>query len=87
MPYIPQAERADFINFRRAPNTLGALNYAITLLLMEWLEGRELSYETYNNMVGVLECTKQELYRRMIAPYEDFKCKENGDVYRDGGGI
>ena len=32
-------------------------------------------------MVGVLECAKLELYRRMAAPYEDEKIEDNGDVY------
>jgi len=31
--------------------------------------------------VGVLECAKMELYRRVAAPYEDKKKEENGDVY------
>jgi hypothetical protein len=32
-------------------------------------------------MIGVLECAKLELYRRVAAPYEDAKCEDNGDVY------
>jgi len=31
--------------------------------------------------MGVLECIKQEFYRRAVAPYEDKKKEENGDVY------
>jgi len=30
---------------------------------------------------GVLENVKQEMYRRLAAPYEDKKAEENGDVY------
>jgi hypothetical protein len=30
--------------------------------------------------MGVLESAKLELYRRKIAPYEDDKIAENGDV-------
>ena len=33
------------------------------------------------NLVGVLECAKLELYRRLAAPYEDLKIEDNGDVY------
>jgi len=35
-------------------------------------------------VIGVLESVKMELYRRKIADYEDEKCEENGDVYRNG---
>jgi len=34
--------------------------------------------------VGVLECAKLELYRRIAAPYEDEKIVETGDVYTVG---
>ena len=30
---------------------------------------------------GALECAKLEFARRIVAPYEDAKIKENGDVY------
>jgi hypothetical protein len=32
-------------------------------------------------MIGALECCKLELYRMLIAPYEDAKINENGGVY------
>jgi len=57
----------------------GTLNYIITRLCDFWLG--DANYEKYNQVIGVLECVKQELYRRQIAPYEDKKCEENGDVY------
>ena len=40
-----------------------------------------LKYSEINSVIGVLECAKMELYRRIAAPYEDKKCEENGDVY------
>ena len=43
-------------------------------------DGR-LRYTHVNEAVGVLECAKLELYRRVAAPYEDEKIAENGDVY------
>ena len=63
----------------------GTLNYIITRLCDYWCKPEayagEANYEKYNTVIGVLECVKQELYRRQIAPYEDKKCEENGDVY------
>ena len=62
------------------PCNPGTLNYIITRLVV-WYLGENPNYERYNAAIGVLECAKQELYRRKIAPYEDEKCEENGDVY------
>ena len=61
----------------------GTLNYIITRLCDYWSRdfSGEANYEKYNAVIGALECVKQELYRRQIAPYEDKKCEENGDVY------
>ena len=42
--------------------------------------GAEKSYGRFNAILGALECCKQEVYRRMISPYEDQKIEENGDV-------
>jgi hypothetical protein len=38
------------------------------------------SYAKINEAVGVLECAKLELYRRLAGPYEDGKIAQNGDV-------
>lgn len=59
----------------------GDLNYAITTLCSEYLAIRGLRYSNINEVVGVLECAKMELYRRVAAPYEESKINENGDVY------
>ena len=80
MPYIPEAarERAEY-----QPRTAGELNFAITSLLLDYIEDvRGKSYEAYNEVVGVLESVKLELYRRAVAPYEEEKAEVNGDVYR-----
>jgi hypothetical protein len=57
------------------------LNYVLTDLVTDYLDQRTPSYAVFNEVIGVLECMKLELYRRILAPYEDEKCKENGDVY------
>ncbi len=78
MPYIKPDERNEFA--RETPVTIGQLNYAITMLCQDFIGSRP-SYSEYNEIVGVLECAKQEFYRRAMVPYEDEKIKENGDVY------
>jgi len=55
----------------------GELNYVVTKILKEIYP---LRYFHLNRAIGVLECIKQEYYRRVAAPYEDVKIKESGDV-------
>lgn len=94
MPYIKPAERKELniaatqaINALVMQNgnidrmTLGQLNYLITSMLVDIVERRGKSYTIYNELIGVLECVKLELYRRAVASYEDKKIQENGDVY------
>lgn len=56
----------------------GNINYCICSMMKELYPA---SYYNYNRMMGVVACVQQELYRRMVAPYEDKKIKENGDVF------
>lgn len=58
----------------------GDLNYILTRILHTTIIHCGKSYDTLNALIGVLECCKLELYRRIAAPYEDKKIKENGDV-------
>ncbi len=55
----------------------GALNYAVTKILKDIYEP---SYFNYNRAMGVLSAIQAEWYRRDVAPYEDTKIAENGDV-------
>lgn len=66
---------------RRNPRDAGELNYVITEALIGYLRVKGLRYATLNEIVGVLECAKAEFQRRIVAPYEDMKIAENGDVY------
>ncbi|RMH34263.1 MAG: hypothetical protein D6690_11010 [Nitrospirae bacterium] len=82
MPYISQNARTRLAQ-GGAPETPGELNYLVTRLLDGYLERKgPLSYASLNEAIGVLECAKLELYRRLAAPYEDRKRLETGDVYR-----
>lgn len=84
MPYIKPDRRRE-IYCGSEPESSGELNYAITMLLNEYLRHRIFNYTSLNEAIGVLECAKLELYRRLAAPYEDRKIEENGDVYLSGG--
>ena len=84
MPYIKRIARKiiDEIvgdaHFSVAAN--GSLNYFLVKLMLtrRKLEGE--SYTFYKNYLGELEMAQTEIYRRYVAPYEDKKMRENGDV-------
>lgn len=81
MPYIKAERRADLSHKGPMPTNAGELNYAVTSLVDWYLVAHGKRYATLNEVIGVLECAKLELYRRVAAPYEDTKIAENGDVY------
>jgi hypothetical protein len=81
MPYIRQSER-ELLEHGEAPTTPGQLNYLLTVLISGYMSSRGgTTYTNLNEVIGVLECAKLELYRRVAAPYEDRKRLGNGDVY------
>lgn len=88
MPYIKQENRK---NWENGLNTLctsmetfgvtpGDLNYLFTKLSHFYLDRKGLSYTHLNDIVGALENSKLELYRRKAVPYENDKTRENGDL-------
>lgn len=79
MPYIEHQRRLELDEWDE-PRTPGELNYQITLKVQSYL-GPTPNYARFNDAIGALEGAKLELYRRMVAPYEDQKIRENGDVY------
>ena len=84
MPYIKSDIRElfdkDLENIGDDLDEEGELNYCITYLCLKYLKRAGKSYSAFNSIVGVLECAKLEMYRRSVAPYEDIKIKDNGDV-------
>lgn len=90
MPYIKNEDKLKFdkilqevLNaFSEPPGPLsGELNYLISSIIREYINAKGLRYATLNDVIGVLDSAKMEFYRRVVAPYEEEKMKENGDVY------
>jgi len=94
MPYIRKEERGrydesislivgllldKFPADNRKHFQVGDLNYIISSIIWE-LFNVNPSYTRGNELVGVIECVKQEFIRRKLNPYEDTKIKENGDL-------
>jgi len=59
----------------------GELNYLFTMIIKRYLENQGLNYTIGNDVVGALDCCKQEFYDRILRPYENKKIVSNGDVY------
>ena len=88
MPYILSKERDRLKPATDAAaavidknTTAGDLNYMISLMAKAYIDAKGLRYEHLNAVVGALDSAKAEFQRRVVAPYEDKKIVENGDVY------
>jgi hypothetical protein len=80
MPYIQKETREGLEMGHDRPQNAGELNFLITIIIKDYFDDKG-GYQSINDIVGALEGAKLEFYRRVAAPYEDKKVKENGDVY------
>src|SRR5690554_3614613 len=92
MPYIANSHRetiddnidllVSLIRLHTPPNKLaGTVNYVISRVSAGSLKpDTGWTYDDINKLIGVLECAKEEFYRRVAAPYEDLARKKNGDI-------
>lgn len=88
MPYIPKTDREIFddeigilLTNLKLTKSPGNLNYCFSRILWALFDEKP-SYTKANELLGVLEAVKQEFYRRQVAPYEDAKRQENGDILK-----
>lgn len=88
MPYIKKEDRKKFnpvikkiVSILNESDKIspGELNYLISKSLYQLFDANP-SYTLGNDLIGMLECVKLEFYRRRVAPYEDKKIEENGDI-------
>lgn len=81
MPYIAGEDRVALEpDSLRDAMTVGELTFQITVLVDGYLAGN-VDYQALAEAIAALECAKLELYRRLVAPYENHKIDLNGDVY------
>lgn len=84
MPYIsPAKNRRVELDPCRAEVALneGELNFQISMLMNQYLTENGLNYGNLGDCTAACENAAAELRRRLMAPYEDEKIRENGDVY------
>ncbi len=84
MPYIKQDKRArldpHLVELAAMVRSEGELNYCIYKLSCLLIVKIGESYDNYSLCSGAMEHAKLEWYRRRVAPYEDRKIAENGDI-------
>ena len=80
MPYISSDQKEALIA-REYPSTPGELNFVLTQVCIEFFNHSGQNYQAHNDILGALAGAQLEWYRRVVAPYEDGKKAENGDVY------
>jgi hypothetical protein len=87
MPYIKIEKRDKYIKvlkeldmIEECVDDVGELNFMITTLCYKYLNREGKSYKAFNDIIGVLECSKLEFYRRQVSDYEEYKRTKNGDV-------
>ncbi len=79
MPYIPEEDRSR-LQTDVVPLNCGELNYAIHMLVANYVKQHGLRYQTCNDITGALGNVIIEFYRRKASDYEDLKKDENGDI-------
>lgn len=81
MPYIEESVRVAIDAGRLQPRNVGELTYAMTKLALAYVEQQGKCFTVCAEVMSALHATDLEFYRRLVAPYEDAKILENGDVY------
>ena len=91
MPYITKGRRPDFeyelnsLAYKIKLHEPGELSYIISSLLARLVTKENINgginYARLSKWRGVIIDASDEFYRRVMAPYEDIKQEENGDVY------
>jgi len=85
MPYINKQTRTEYEDYimvladKLQGQPAGDVNYVISKLLWTLLD-KDRSYTKANDLLGALTACSYEFYRRKVAPYEDSKIGENGDL-------
>lgn len=82
MPYVKQERRADLNKVVIAMSEAkvvadGDLNYILFRFAKYHISP---GYNNYKNFLGELNEAAEEIRRRLLAPWEDMKIEENGDV-------
>lgn len=91
MPYIKSLDKdkvsrhgawklEEYYSTLPAQDFAGHLNYLNYRIVKYWIKKNGKRYWIFALIVGTLVCCILEIYRRLVANYEDEAIKKNGDV-------
>ena len=89
MPYLKEEDKnnftgshglTDYMSDLSAQEFAGHVNYLNFLAIRKWIKKNGKKYWILALFIGTLICCVLEVYRRIVAPYEDDAIKKNGDV-------
>jgi hypothetical protein len=81
MPYLREPHRRANLAAGGQPQDGAELNFVISTLVDRFIEQHGLTYHTLEEIDGALGLAQFEFRRRIVAPYEDRKLTQNGDVF------
>lgn len=88
MPYVKEKDRKE-LDAGRPARSKGELNYLVTQAAIRYIDmlsnayGQKVGYGLISDAISALRDAADEMARRLLAPYEDRKMGEEGDVYPD----
>ena len=83
MPYIKPEDRLildPIINQLPLNLSVGEMNYIFTRIVHKFISVRGISYANLSAAAATLSDCREEFVRQVVAPYEDRKKSENGDI-------
>ena len=70
----------DYLSSLKEQDFAGALNYLNFVIVKRYLNKNGRRYWKFALILGTLVCCVFEIYRRLVAGYEDEAIEKNGDV-------
>lgn len=80
MPYLDQSIKDALDSGLIKASEPGHLTYRLYRICLHYLDLKGKRFYVFAEIMGALLCTILELYRRKVAPYEQEKIRDNGDV-------
>lgn len=85
MPYLEESVKEALDSGLIKMSEPGHLTYRLYKCCLDYIAIRGKRFFSVCEVMGALTCCALEFYRRIIAPYEDKKIQENGDVGENNG--
>lgn len=82
VPYVSK-DRRKWLDQGGAPSNAGELTFCLTRVVQRYVRTKKLSYQTLAETLGALRGVELDVYRRVLAEYEEKKQLENGDVWEN----